>query len=150
MRDETPFSTWHGPFGHTSMADEELRQELRATLLAVRELGPEFDQAATDAFIDRVSPALAARLGSRNWQAVSRPQRSRLHKAAVTAAVVIGAMMIAGPFMHGSHARGPRYGWYGDGGFVVNHRVSLPAVPNPPQAPAAPPALPAPPPPPTF
>src|SRR5262249_13300199 len=48
------------PFGSTGYAadrprmDDELRAAVRACLLALRELGPEFDQTATDAFLDRV------------------------------------------------------------------------------------------------
>jgi hypothetical protein len=139
MHDEATFSTWPGPFGHSSVADEELRQELRATLLAMRELGPGFDQAATDAFLDRVSPALAARLGSHSQLFAAREHRSPLRSAAITAAIVLGAMMIAGPFMHGSHEMGSRYRYRS---FAIGNQRIVPAVPNPPQAPAAPPPLP--------
>ncbi len=119
--------------------DDDLRQELRATLLAARELGPEFEPVAVDSFLDQLMPAIEQRR-----QSASRSGRSQRPKRGLVLAgfaVVVFALTGHASHMHGAFGTSfsTRHG--------TVHRLRAPhpgaippAVPPSPAAPPAPPS----------
>lgn len=68
------------PYNRRMSAPESVREELRASLAAQRELGSDFDPAVAEAFLDRLSRQIDARVDERVAQVkpqarVERPRR---------------------------------------------------------------------------
>lgn len=121
--------------------DDELRQELRATLLAARELGPEFEPIAIETFLDRLMPAIEQRRG----RTQPRRRTGRRMRGLVLVGLAIAAFSVFGHGAHGPHGFGPSF----DARRGISHHqlaprdgLQPPAAPQPPPAPPAPPTSP--------
>lgn len=76
-------------------APESVREELRASLAAQRELGRDFEPEITDAFLDRLSRQIDARVDERVARAVAPPAFERTPRRGSdfwTAVIALGSI----------------------------------------------------------
>lgn len=79
----------------TPAAADELKRELAATLAARRELGPEYDTQLADAFVEKVTAQLGARLDEMQRQVKrATPRGAPSHDQRLGLAIVSIVMLI--------------------------------------------------------
>ncbi|MFC4061809.1 hypothetical protein ACFOWE_26195 [Planomonospora corallina] len=85
-------------------SDNDIRQDMRATLEARRDLGPEYEAALVDSFIERLDASIAARVraeigaaGAAPYPPYAQPQPPDKRKGDGSVAVTLGSLGIGIP-----------------------------------------------------
>ncbi|MET8866629.1 hypothetical protein ABZW11_27130 [Nonomuraea sp. NPDC004580] len=92
------------------MPDKSLRDDLQATLEARRDLGPEYEAALIDAFVERLDATIAHRVHAELERHDAVPGGKRTSPAAPMVPIVLGSLALGIPLTGVAGATAGGYG----------------------------------------